>query len=148
MDKRKESGRERRRDPPKSTTHRQPKLITECPARALSSALHAPGASPSLSPSRERGGKERERSALTHNPAQTPTQPTYTHSEGVVRSRRAPAGWCIDTEEGMLSGISQKRNLRSSPYWFTEFCNSQCLSQFAAPFINVRAEVSITEGCI
>ena len=47
----------------------------------------------------------------------------------------------------MLSGISRKRSIRSNPYWFTEFCNSQCLSHFAAPFIVVRAETSIAESC-
>ena len=54
----------------------------------------------------------------------------------------------VDTEAGMLSGISRKRSVRSSPYWFTESCNSQCLSHFAAPFIVVRAETSIAESCI
>ena len=53
----------------------------------------------------------------------------------------------IDTEAGMLSGISRKRSIRSNPYWFTEFCNSQCLSHFAAPFIVVRAETSVAESC-
>ena len=47
----------------------------------------------------------------------------------------------------MLSGISRKRSMRSNPYWFTEFCNSQCLSHFAAPFIVVRAETSVAESC-
>ena len=28
-----------------------------------------------------------------------------------------------------------------------EFCNSQCLSHFAAPFIVVRAETSVAESC-
>ena len=64
--------------------------------------------------------------------------------------------WCnvseawisIDTEAGMLSGISRKRSIRSNPYWFTEFCNSQCLSHFAAPFIVVRAETSVAESCV
>ena len=37
----------------------------------------------------------------------------------------------VDTEVGMLSGISRKRSLCSNPYWFTEFCNSQCVSHFA-----------------
>ena len=46
----------------------------------------------------------------------------------------------------MLSGISRKRSIRSNPYWFTEFCNSQCLSHFAAPFIVVRAEASIADN--
>lgn len=54
----------------------------------------------------------------------------------------------IDTEAGMLSGISRKRSIRSNPYWFTEFCNSQCLSHFAAPFIVVRAETSVAESCM
>ena len=53
----------------------------------------------------------------------------------------------IDTEAGMLSGISRKRSMRSSTCWFTEFCNSQCLSHFAAPFIVVRAETSVAESC-
>ena len=52
-----------------------------------------------------------------------------------------------DTEAGMLSGISRKRKIRSNLYWFTEFCNSQCLSHFAAPFIVVRAETSVAESC-
>ena len=47
----------------------------------------------------------------------------------------------------MLSGISRKRSIRSNLYWFTEFCNSQCLSHFAAPFIVVRAETSVAESC-
>ena len=53
----------------------------------------------------------------------------------------------IDTEAGMLSGISRERSIRSNPYWFTEFCNSQCSSHFAAPFIVVRAETSVAESC-
>ena len=53
----------------------------------------------------------------------------------------------VDTEAGMLSGVSRKRSIRSNPYWFTEFCNSQCLSHFAAPFIVVRAETSVAESC-
>ena len=52
-----------------------------------------------------------------------------------------------DAEAGMLSGISRKRSMRSKPCWFTEFCNSQCLSHFAVPFINVRAETSVAESC-
>ena len=51
-----------------------------------------------------------------------------------------------ETEAGMLSGISRKRSIRSNPYWFTEFCNSQCLSHFAAPFIVVRTETSAAES--
>ena len=54
----------------------------------------------------------------------------------------------IDTKAGMLSGISQKHKTRSKLFWFTEFCNSQRLSHFAAPFIVVRAETSIAESCM
>ena len=53
-----------------------------------------------------------------------------------------------DTEVGMLSGVSRKRSIRSNPCWFTEFCKSQCLSHFAAPFIVVRAETSVAESCV
>lgn len=77
-------------------------------------------------------------STLTHNHTQTTTPQMWIMS---------PESNGLDTEAGMLSGISRKRSLRSSPYWFTEFCNSQCLSQFAAPFIVVRAETSIAESC-
>ena len=78
-------------------------------------------------------------STLTHK---------YTQVAAPTRSRRPlPEPIKIDAEAGMLSGISQKRRVRSSPYWFTEFCNSQCLSHFAAPFIVVRAETSVAESC-
>ena len=53
----------------------------------------------------------------------------------------------IDTEAGMHSGISRVHNMRSSLCRFTEFCNSQCLSHFAAPFIADRTETSIAESC-
>ena len=52
-----------------------------------------------------------------------------------------------DTEAGMLLGISQKHNVCSSPCRLTEFCNSQCLSHFAAPFIVARTETSIAKSC-
>ena len=51
------------------------------------------------------------------------------------------------TEAGILPGISRECNARSSIHWFTEFCNSQCSSHFAAPFIVVRAETSVAESC-
>ena len=54
----------------------------------------------------------------------------------------------VDTEAGMLSGISRKRNMRSSSCRFTEFCNSQCLSHFAAPFIVARTETFIAGSCV
>ena len=79
------------------------------------------------------------RSSLTHKHAHRTTPKRCNMSEAWVS---------IDTEAGMLSGISRKRSIRSNPYWFTEFCNSQCLSHFAAPFIVVRAETSVAESCI
>ena len=58
----------------------------------------------------------------------------------------APLGLdTIDAEAGMLSGISRKHKVRSSLNWFAEFCNSKCLSHFAAPFIVVRAETFVAE---
>lgn len=53
----------------------------------------------------------------------------------------------VDTEAGMHSGISREHNMRSRPCRFTEFCNSRCLSHFAAPFIADRTETSIAESC-
>ena len=70
----------------------------------------------------------------------------HKHTAHILRANVLEWNW-VDTEAGMLSGISQKRSIRSSPYWFTEFCNSQCLSHFAAPFIVVRAETSVAESC-
>ena len=68
------------------------------------------------------------------------------HEQPTERGRPRPGGQGttrrqheteVDTEAGMLSGVSRKRSIRSSPCWFTEFCKSQCLSHFAAPFIVV-----------
>ena len=53
-----------------------------------------------------------------------------------------------DSEEGMLTGISWMRRMRSKIYWFSEFCNSQCLSHFAASFIVIQAKTSVAESCI
>ena len=82
-----------------------------------------------------------------HPDAQTRTQltqlePPHIHGEAEQRHETK-----VDTEAGMLSGVSRKRSIRSNPCWFTEFCKSQCLSHFAAPFIVVRAETSVAESC-
>ena len=82
-----------------------------------------------------------------HPDAQTRTQltqlgPPHIHGEAAQRHETK-----VDTEAGMLSGVSRKRSIRSNPCWFTEFCKSQCLSHFAAPFIVVRAETSVAESC-
>ena len=77
---------------------------------------------------------------------------TLTHKDTSLNRppKRAKAGVLIevDTEAGMLPGISRERSIRSSTCWFTEFCNSQCSSHFAAPFIVVRAETSVAESCV
>ena len=82
-----------------------------------------------------------------HPDAQTRTQltllePPRIHGEAEQRHETK-----VDTEAGMLSGVSRKRSIRSNPCWFTEFCKSQCLSHFAAPFIVVQAETSVAESC-
>ena len=86
-------------------------------------------------------------------PARAPRR-ARTHARRTHKAHRREGVECvraaqkkIGSEAGMLSGISRKRSIRSNPYWFTEFCNSQCLSHFAAPFIVVRAETSIAESC-
>ena len=82
----------------------------------------------------------RARSSLTHK---------HTHMTAPKKLWNVSVAWIsVDPEAGMLSGISRKRSIRSNPYWFTEFCNSQCLSHFAAPFIVVRAETSVAESCV
>ena len=75
---------------------------------------------------------------------------TYTqvaHKHTMMCLCLAPEFTQEGTKAGMLSGISQQHNTRSKLYWFTEFCNSQRLSHFAAPFIVVQAETSIAESC-
>ena len=57
---------------------------------------------------------------------------------------------CVFTtsnEVGILPGITQKCNMRSNIHWFTEFCNSQWLSHFAAFFIVAWTEISVAENC-
>ena len=39
-----------------------------------------------------------------------------------------------------------RRNLRSKTRWFTGFCNSHQVSQFATFFIDARAEISVAES--
>ena len=72
----------------------------------------------------------------------------HENAETSNRSYTRPAEKTKDTEANMLSRITRKSNMRSTFCWFTESCNSQCLSHFAAPFIVVRAETSITGSCV
>ena len=57
--------------------------------------------------------------------------------------------------EGLLPTLEQthldstpKCNLRSRVRWFTEFCNSHDLSQFAALFIDLGTKVSTVISCL
>ena len=52
-----------------------------------------------------------------------------------------------DTQRGVLTGLSRKRNLRSKIWWFTEFCNSHYVSHFAAFFIVTRTKISVAKNC-
>ena len=81
---------------------------------------------------------DRSRDALAHRDTSL-ARPPKRAEKGALEG--------VDTEAGTHSGISRERSIRSSPYWFTEFCNSQCSSHFAAPFIVVRAETSVAESC-
>ena len=86
-----------------------------------------------LSPKRDKTG----RPCSTHaNSFFVFTEKTITRWEGKA-----------DTQTGMLLA-SQKRNVRSKFWWFTEFCNSHYVSHFAAFFIVARAKISIAESCI
>ena len=51
-----------------------------------------------------------------------------------------------DADTGLQSSNTTLRIMRSEFYWFTEICNSQCLSHFAASFIVSRAEESTVKG--
>ena len=42
--------------------------------------------------------------------------------------------------------ISLQRQLRSRIWWFAEFCNSHCVSHFAALFIGMGTKISIVEN--
>jgi hypothetical protein len=46
----------------------------------------------------------------------------------------------------MLWDKSQQHHLRSEVWWFTDFCNSHCLSQFTASFIELGTKTSIAES--
>ena len=50
-------------------------------------------------------------------------------------------------ESSPPSGISQSYTMRSNSHWFTEICNSQCVSHFAASLIATWAKTFITDAC-
>ena len=102
-------------------------------ARVGPEALHTSGA-----PAARKAG----RALMRRHARLAPLGPPHGGGEAEQRHEKR-----VDTEAGMLSGVSRKRSIRSNPCWFTEFCKSQCLSHFAAPFIVVRAETSVAESC-
>ena len=77
---------------------------------------------------------------------------TWTDSQ--CQSNRAPK--CFHWERGFevwkrhstRHGVEllQHRNMRSKFQWFTELCNSHYVSQFAAFFIDIRAERSTVKS--
>lgn len=56
------------------------------------------------------------------------------------------AGWFRGTVAGWLPGMPRSACCIQVVIWFPEFCKSQCISHFAAPFLNVRAKTSVTES--
>ena len=85
--------------------------------------------------------------SLHHNSTlfSSPNVPSNTHF-----LLQKHAQWSLirtDTQRGVVSGLSQNRNLRSKIWWFTEFCNSHYVSHFAAFFIVTGAKISIVNSC-
>ena len=61
---------------------------------------------------------------------------THWHAQLTMLLNQQTRNWkLIDIESSTPSSISQRCKLRSNIYWLTEFCNSQCISHFAAFFI-------------
>lgn len=56
--------------------------------------------------------------------------------------------YLLPTLEQAHSGSTPECNLRSRFRWFTEFCNSHDLSQFAALFIDLGTKVSTDKSCL
>ena len=89
----------------------------------------------------------RRSESLHHNSTlfSSPNVPSNTHF-----LLQKHAQWSLirtDTQRGVVSGLSQNRNLRSKIWWFTEFCNSHYVSHFAAFFIVTGAKISIVNSC-
>ena len=56
--------------------------------------------------------------------------------------------YILPTLEQTHFDSTPKCNLRSRVRWFTEFCNSHDLSQFAALFIDLGTKVSTVTSCL
>ena len=70
-----------------------------------------------------------------HSQARVSNAAALTHTAHNVAEQQTECWKLIDIESSTPSSISRRCKLRSNIYWLTEFCNSQCLSQFAAFFI-------------
>ena len=67
---------------------------------------------------------------------------------GIAKEKRNSTFWGIKKHwnRRAVKKKPQQRLSRSAVWWFTEFCNSHCVSQFAASFIVARAKTSIAES--
>ena len=70
-----------------------------------------------------------------HSQARVSNATALTHTAHNVAEQQAKSWKLIDIESSTPSSISRRCKLRSNIYWLTEFCNSQCISHFAAFFI-------------
>lgn len=81
---------------------------------------------------------------------------TWSSREAILRARVPLAPFeraegiggnaMCDTQANVPSTKGFGRNLRSKTRWFTGFCNSHQVSQFATFFIDARAEISVAES--
>lgn len=53
--------------------------------------------------------------------------------------------WFPNTLKQTCWGSTHQRHLRSKIWWLVEFCNSHCVSHFAAFFIVMRTKISVVE---
>jgi len=55
--------------------------------------------------------------------------------------------WDLTLKQPCYRDFTLQRNMRSKIRWFTRFCNSHYVSQFAAFFIDARAKRSTVKSC-
>ena len=120
--------------------------------------------------STSRGGSKKHlytNTLLTRSALQAQRKTTSKHHMHTLRLRSTTTNNCCrrkgitkKTRNPTFGGIKkhwnrravkkkpQQRLSRSAVWWFTEFCNSHCVSQFAASFIVARAKTSIAESLL
>ena len=74
-------------------------------------------------------------------PVSAPSCHPYELTHGVGGATR-----CVTPRQTCPQPNGFGRNLRSKTRWFTGFCNSHQVSQFATFFIDARAEISVAES--